>query len=104
VDREGGRAPRAQLLATSTVAASVNMSTSVDLGVGPTSSGNTGVTLPPNTETKLLEQNGPSAGFLRIEAQVVYRSASRTIFMPVHLIANDMTGRCQVNGMAIPST
>jgi hypothetical protein len=48
---------------------------------------------------------GPAAmEFLRTEGRVVYRNPNRVITIDLHMIANNITHRCQVEGTAVPAS
>jgi hypothetical protein len=92
---------------TSSVPATVNWS-DIKSGqaVTTTAEGN-GRTLDPGTQNNLFITSANSAGgngFSRIVAQAVYRNASRVITLDLSIIANDDSGRCQVQGTAVPAS
>jgi len=51
---------------------------------------------------ELLDAGGV-AHFVRAEGQLVYHNANRVITLTLHALANGDTGRCQVDGVAVPA-
>jgi hypothetical protein len=57
-----------------------------------------------NTPLTVFSEESPGSGFARIELQATYRSATATISVPLHVLAEDSAAHCQVFGLAIPAT
>jgi hypothetical protein len=91
-----------QTFASSSVASEINYSVMQRQNNGPVSLDADGI-VPDTFDTQLL-QNAASTtvGWERWEGQFVYRTANRVVSVTFHAIENAFTGRCQIQGTAIP--
>jgi hypothetical protein len=66
-------------------------------------SAGTEVGITPNGQNDDVLLAPASVGFERAEGQLVYHNANRVITLTLHAVANRDTGRCQVDGVAVPA-
>jgi hypothetical protein len=79
---------------------SINTSTTGDTATVK----NQGASMDPGFNTVLDTLAAPASGYQQAEVLAVYRNASRVITLNLHMTANDSSGRCQVNGTAVPAS
>jgi len=89
---------------TSSVAGGISWSISNDTGGTTSAVGNAGTGLAAGVPVLLVFLDAPTDGFRRGEIQAVYRNDNRVITLDLHLIANDITDRCQLTGTAVAAS
>jgi hypothetical protein len=94
---------RIQVFLSSSVNGNYNRSAVVDYGAA-SSVASAGAPLSANAEDIIISDTSPNAGFVRDETQIIYHNPSRVISIQLHATANDGTGRCQVQGTAVPAS
>jgi hypothetical protein len=99
-------APTTELLVQTltSVAGSISWMLSTDTGGGAPIVTNGGAGLAADSGFEPFALAAPTGSFQRGEAQVVYRNDNRVISLDLHMIANDSTGRCQVQGTAVEAS
>jgi hypothetical protein len=93
-----------QWVVTSSVDGGISWSISNDTGTPTSAVGNGGTGLTAGNQTLLVQLTAPGGGFRRGEIQAVYRNDNRVITLDLHLIANDITDRCQLTGTAVAAS
>ena len=101
--RDVGAQAEVQLQLNSSVGAEFNFFISNDAGAPPTFANNGGL-LSAGVDTLLFGIQSGAGGFRRVESQVIYRNASRVISLQLHVIADDVSDSCRVQGIAIPAS
>jgi hypothetical protein len=87
----------------SSVEGGISWTLSTDTGGGAPTVTNGGAGIAAETGFEPFFLVAPTGSFRRGEAQMVYRNDNRVISLDLHMIANDSTGRCQVQGTALPA-
>jgi hypothetical protein len=54
-----------------------------------------------STNTMVLDAQAPNGSWVRLEGQLLYRTAARADSAVFHLVANHQTGRCQIEGTLV---
>jgi hypothetical protein len=98
-----GSEPELDVYAKSSVAATISASETRDTG-GGTVAYNFEHELPAATQVQAVTLHTPPGKHERSQAEMVYRSATQTISLQLHMIASDESNSCQIYGTAVPAS